>query len=207
MAKRGRKPKGEYPDKVSIISTRVTAELRQALEAARDESGRSLSQEIEGRLRQSFDIEKTIMETFGDRRTYAFFRTLAGVTDALWNPEKPDRFWLDDPYQYNQAVTAIRSVLEVLRPEGETSLESDSELLQAAAELQGRERAANILEAVRNADPASWSVAERLRTDLGPVSKRIDRMVRVTAREAREIADQLEKAEQQEATKPTGRAK
>lgn len=207
MAKRGRKPQGEYANKIATISTRVTADLRQALQQARDESGRSLSQEIESRLRRSFDIETNIMDAFGDRRTYAFFRSMGAVVGTLYNPEDPDRFWLDDPYQFEQATRAIKGVLAALRPDGQTELQTDSELLKAGAELQGLERAAYVVEAVRRADPHGWAPADRIRSDLGAAGARIPPLVRVTAKEARAWADQLDKAEQKANPKTKRRGK
>jgi uncharacterized protein (DUF1778 family) len=58
MAKRrapggGRKPKGPLKGKSATITTRITPETRVALEEAAAASGRSLSQEIEIRLRHS----------------------------------------------------------------------------------------------------------------------------------------------------------
>lgn len=58
MAKRGRKPKGEYHDKVSVFSTRITAQLRADLVDASERNTRSLSQEVEHRLRRSLDGDK-----------------------------------------------------------------------------------------------------------------------------------------------------
>jgi hypothetical protein len=49
----GRKPKGPIKGKSAAISTRVTVELRRQLDDAASQSGRSLSQEIEVRLRHS----------------------------------------------------------------------------------------------------------------------------------------------------------
>jgi hypothetical protein len=50
----GRKPKGPIKGKSAALSTRITPELRQLLDDAAEEAGRSLSQEVELRLRASF---------------------------------------------------------------------------------------------------------------------------------------------------------
>src|SRR3546814_727442 len=119
MAPRGRAPQGEYSNKLATLSTRITEDLRRALETAKTESGRSLSQEIEARLRASFENERAISDAFGDRQTYAVMRIIGGVLDALRNPgeDRPD--WLDDPYAHDAMVGAVLNVLEVFRPRSE----------------------------------------------------------------------------------------
>jgi hypothetical protein len=49
----GRKPRGEFKGKTAMLTTRITPETRGWLESAAQKSGRSLSQEVEYRLRQS----------------------------------------------------------------------------------------------------------------------------------------------------------
>jgi hypothetical protein len=49
----GRKPQGEFSNKRALLATRVTLETRKSLDAAARKSGRSLSQEVEHRLRDS----------------------------------------------------------------------------------------------------------------------------------------------------------
>ena len=55
MAKAGRKPKGEYSGKSAVFSTRIRPDTRDALWQAAKASGRTLSQEVEFRLRRSID--------------------------------------------------------------------------------------------------------------------------------------------------------
>jgi hypothetical protein len=52
---RGARPKGEYAGKASWLSTRITGDLRAKLEGSAQKCGRSLSQEVEHRLRRSFE--------------------------------------------------------------------------------------------------------------------------------------------------------
>lgn len=114
---RGRKPKGEYSDKAATIATRVTAELRSQLDIAAKENGRSLSQEIEDRLRQSF-AEKTAREAFGDPKAYAFFRMLHAAVDELQYLQEPGPSWLDDATRYDEAARTLRNMAVHLRPPG-----------------------------------------------------------------------------------------
>jgi len=56
----GRKPRGEFHRKTKMITTRVTPETRMDLDRAAKKSGRSLSQEIEARLRVSIEKVRSI---------------------------------------------------------------------------------------------------------------------------------------------------
>jgi hypothetical protein len=53
---------------------RIRPDLRKSLERAAKASGRSLSQEVEHRLRRSFVEDDKIADAFGDRRTYRLMR-------------------------------------------------------------------------------------------------------------------------------------
>jgi TraY domain len=52
----GRKPQGEFSNKRAMLATRVTLDTRKSLDAAARKSGRSLSQEVEHRLRDSLKV-------------------------------------------------------------------------------------------------------------------------------------------------------
>ncbi len=127
MGERGRPPKGEFKNKLATISTRVTSDTREALEGAANKSGRSLSQEIEWRLRRSFDEERKIMDNLGGPESYAFLRLIAqsidmtarqaGVIATLVRGHPVH--WVNDPYVYDQAVKAVNVVLEAFRPAGD----------------------------------------------------------------------------------------
>ena len=105
MGKRGPQPKGGYEGKTAVLSTRITPELRKALEKAAADRGSSLSSEIESRLRRSFDYEGSIRDIFKDGPTYAFMRTLADVIEVTsaqaavlvtkTRGKRPN--WLNDP--------------------------------------------------------------------------------------------------------------
>lgn len=82
----------------------------------------TLSEEIQTRLVQSFKLDDKIAEHFGDEQTYLMMRTIAlaiswsgvgGIASRL--------SWLDDPAWFDQAVKTINRLLEVVRPEGDTS--------------------------------------------------------------------------------------
>ena len=69
------------------LGIRTTKKIKDALQRAAELSGRSVAQEIEFRIEQSFDVEKA----YGGPETQKVLRTLAGVTrDDEWT-----RSWLD----------------------------------------------------------------------------------------------------------------
>src|SRR6266508_4607767 len=60
MAKRGRRPKGEYPEKKRVFASRVREDTWEMLQRAAAKSGRSVSQEFEFRLRRGLDEDEKI---------------------------------------------------------------------------------------------------------------------------------------------------
>lgn len=129
MGKRGPQPKGGYSEKSGTLSTRITGALRDQLKRSAAKSGRSLSSEIEHRLRASFDYEARIEGIFGNRIIYGMLRAAgsamattaeqaARVVKGARREAKDDSHWLDDPYVFDQATKAARVILELFRPAG-----------------------------------------------------------------------------------------
>jgi len=138
-SKAGRKPSGPYSSKNSVFSARLTEATRRSLEWAKDQSGRSLSQEVEVRLRRSFDEDRDIRERFGSKETYALLRLIALVIEIENDPHnapkaarraprsidagKPRRrtplpSWLTDSRKFDQTVAGINFLLSQFRPPG-----------------------------------------------------------------------------------------
>lgn len=113
--RRGPIPRGEFQNKSRVLSTRIREDTRKALAEAASASGRSLSQEIEYRLRRSFDNDRMISEKFGNRQNYALLRMLASLFDQAPNERKS---WLYDPDNFNHVCDSITRVLLALRPPG-----------------------------------------------------------------------------------------
>lgn len=116
MGKRGPAPKGEYAGKSKVLSTRIRPDTRAMLEKAKKESGRSLSQEIENRLRRTFYEDREIAAAFGDSKVFVLMRLVALALSSVQDPRKPDAKWYDDPNLFNDALSTIRKVLTVIRP-------------------------------------------------------------------------------------------
>jgi hypothetical protein len=178
MGRRGPQPKGEYVGQTAVLSTRITPALRAQLEAAANESGTTLSREIEHRLRRTFLEDKSIVEVFGSARNFALMRLLAASLEFVRNLKKRDADWTADAYTYDQVVRAITRSLEMFRPAGEIPRGEDA--LDRGGTKQGDVKAALLVEEIKNA-PLGLPLNERskhkrmvarLRSDLGDLPER-----------------------------------
>ena len=82
MGKRGPHPKGEYGRKIrrtAVLSTRLQPDTRARLLQAAKANGRSLSQELEHRLRRTFIEDDKSIEWYGSEQTAAVVK-LIGAT-------------------------------------------------------------------------------------------------------------------------------
>ena len=104
----GRPPRGEYADKRKTLTTRITAKLRKQLEQAAEKSGRSLSQEIEFRLEQSFHDREALYREFGGESSYNLMRWLALT---FWVAEQVTKKpWSEDEETYLIGLEAIKTI-------------------------------------------------------------------------------------------------
>lgn len=110
-AKRGRKPQGPYTQKTSVLTTRITTELRENLDRARESHSRpySLSQEVENRLRLSFEEDEQIENLFGSMETYAIARLVAEIMEQVEGMTQ--RHWAEDAFTVLATAQAINDVL------------------------------------------------------------------------------------------------
>jgi TraY domain len=205
MAKRGPPPRGEYANKTRVFSTRLREDTKQALQDAAAKSGRSLSQEVEHRLRRSFDEDRRMVDCLGGERNYAVLRLIASLMSTVHNPFRPDADWLSDAYQFDQLVKAVVPVLELFRPPGDRSLPTDDEGLRAIGDLQSGQAAGyaalTLLHAPDELPVNPKSPMARIKSSLGKeIIARIDKqpqrkLVVGTADDMRRAADELEKGE------------
>jgi hypothetical protein len=134
MGKRGPQPKGEYGGKIArtaVLSTRLQPDTRGRLVAATEASGRSLSQELEHRLRRTFIEDDKIVDFYGSQPNAAVLKLLGAVIQATgtswlaktadgWVPDthKDPGEWLRDPKLFDQVLTAIVHTLSWFKPGG-----------------------------------------------------------------------------------------
>jgi hypothetical protein len=144
MGKRGPRPRGEYENKTAVFSTRIRPDTRRALEAARIKSGRSLSQELEHRLRQSFHEDKVEITLFGNKQNAAIVRLLGLQIRAVgtnWFDDDPGA-WLRSTQEFDEVRTAMVHALSWFHPDPQ----NDRLLFYHS-------KAAEILEEIATADP------------------------------------------------------
>ncbi len=134
MGKRGPPPKGEYGGKVgrtAVLSTRLQPDTRKRLSEAAKANGRSLSQELEHRLRASFIQDDNVIDFFGSQSNAAIVKLLGAViqsTGTSWlvkkldgwvpDPRKDPGEWLRDSKLFDQVLTAIVHTLMWFKPSG-----------------------------------------------------------------------------------------
>jgi hypothetical protein len=73
------KSSGRGEGKRHPLNMRTTKELREKIDRAAEQSGRSLVQEVEHRLERSFDEGDLLEKVFGGSDNVALFRVLSGV--------------------------------------------------------------------------------------------------------------------------------
>ncbi len=116
MATRGRRPKGEYPEKKRVFASRVREDTWAKLQRAAARSGRSVSQEFEHRLRRGLDEDETIETTWGDQKTLVMMRLAAQAVQSLGNVQNAKVHWTADVDLFDAALEAITGTLRVFRP-------------------------------------------------------------------------------------------
>jgi hypothetical protein len=174
MGKRGPAAKGEFGDKSAVLSTRISADLRAALESSVKKNGLTLSREIEHRLRRTFIEDEKIDEGFGSRRNRALMKMIAMMMQTAQRPDKRDVDWLDDSFLFERAVGRLNALFELVKPmEGS---EHPSVARPEVDSIMDRVITAGLLYAVQRADPKlplnERELVNLLKSDLGEVAMR-----------------------------------
>jgi hypothetical protein len=129
MARKGRKPKGQFSGKLANFSTRIQVETRKALEREAKASGQSISQLAERLLVDGLAARRDRKQ---DRplRALCFLlgqtahlvvgsqirvTTLAGVQSEF----TPEFSWRSDPFFFEAFRVALSIILEAHKPRGE----------------------------------------------------------------------------------------
>jgi hypothetical protein len=175
---KGPTPRGEYVGKSSVFSTRIRPDLRQKLEQGAKKSGRSLSQEVEHRLRRTFVQDQDISEMFGDRRTFLLMKMMAAAIQFKGGNRPPGE-WLENREDFEIAIAAALLVLEAVRPRG--AVNPDNPFLAFANRVRAEGIAFEIWKEIKMADPAlsltrgtradHWNAVTKV--DLGEIADRV----------------------------------
>jgi hypothetical protein len=134
MGKRGPQPKGEYGRSIgrtAVLSTRLQPDTRARLLKAAKASGRSLSQELEHRLRDTFIEDDNVVNFYGGPSNAGIVKLIGAVIQSTctnWMVKTPDGWapdldkdsgeWLRDPKLFDQVLTAIVHALMWFKPSG-----------------------------------------------------------------------------------------
>ncbi|MCC2654530.1 MAG: hypothetical protein K0Q60_4696 [Microvirga sp.] len=187
--RRGRPPLPDHERKGGAnLTFRARSGLRERLVEEAEKSGRSISEEIEFRLNDSFDRNRRIEDEFGGQEIFGIMKTIAWAMRETGRAagfittrtSEGANHWLTNPYAFDQAVKAVQKVLEAVRPEGEIvppKATGFDVLDQALADL-GPGFANTILEEIETGEPRSTGSIKRtedLRRDLGTMVHRIQK--------------------------------
>jgi hypothetical protein len=102
------------------LGLRVTEDRRRKLELAAQDSGRSISQEIELRLEKSFWDDQVM----GGEEMMALFRMMAGAAMFVQNrirTQQPEVTWLNNPSVFQAVRRAWLTIIDGVGPAGQKS--------------------------------------------------------------------------------------
>jgi hypothetical protein len=150
MGKRGPQPKGEYGRNIprtAVLSTRLQKDTRALLEDAARASGRSLSQELEHRLRQAFRDDDWDIKLYGTKENAAVVNLIGATIQSASARDSAKRKhdWLKEQWLFDDVMAAIRHVLLWFRPGGDSGLR---EITLGS----GTSRADQLINEIRSAD-------------------------------------------------------
>ena len=160
MAKRGPRPKGEYGGmlgRTAVLSTRLQPDTRKRLSAAAKANERSLSQELEHRLRKTFIDDDNVLDFYGSQSNAAVVKLLGTVIQStctnwlvktrdgwILDAHKDSGEWLRDPKLFDGVLTAIVHALMWFKPSGDR--DDRSIFYHSTAE--------QIIDEIRSSDPS-----------------------------------------------------
>jgi len=160
MGRRGPQPKGESGAKIgrtAVLSTRLQSDTRKRLVAAAGTSGRSLSQELEHRIRRTFIEDDKAIEFYGSQSNAAIVKLIGAVIQSTctswsvktgddWGPDlnKDPGEWLRDPKLFDRVLTAVVHALIWFKPNGDRDEQS----------ISYNSTAEQIINEIRSADPS-----------------------------------------------------
>ena len=125
MGKRGPQPKGEYGGKIrrtAVLSTRLQPDTRARLSEAAKASGRSVSQELEHRLRRTFTDDDKAVEFYGTEQNAAVVKLIGATINstAVTTAAKRKHEWLREQWLFDDVMDAIVHMLLWFRPGGDS---------------------------------------------------------------------------------------
>jgi hypothetical protein len=149
MVRRGRRPKGEYPEKKRVFASRIREDTWEMLKREAAKSTRSISQEFEFRLRRSLDSDDTIESAFGDLKTFGLMKLAAQAVKSMSDLKDLKVHWTQDVTSFDEALEVITRTLKAFRPHVLTATNlaterpelSNPALVEIAREIQAADPA------------------------------------------------------------------
>ena len=152
MGKRGPQPKGEYGgtrDRTAVLSMRLRPETRLRLQAAAKVSNRSVSQEVEHRLRRTFGEDDDETKRYGSKQNASVVNLIGAAIRSASDRDSPKEKhdWLKEQRLFDDVMAAISHVLLWFRPDGDSGLRQINM-------SSGTARADQLINEIRSADTA-----------------------------------------------------
>jgi hypothetical protein len=123
--KPGRPTESPTGPKRVALSMRTTQAVRDRLDAARSESGRSLAQEVEFRLGRTIDIDDAMEREFGSVQTQTIFRAMASALARV--ESKTGKPWNTDWDTGAAVANSWRNIVKEYMPDIPEDLRADSD--------------------------------------------------------------------------------
>ena len=175
---RGRPAVSDERRRNKNFTFRGTVQLHEKLRVAALRANRSVSDEINNRLEESFDDDLDPDKVFASRAMFGLMKlvatamqisghAVAGFKTDIQSPE----FWYRDPYAFAQAVFAAHTIFERLHPKGDRGAPRHKDLALAnhLKNIGGAYAEAMISEMILEgamADVTTATRGARLRRDL-----------------------------------------
>ena len=135
--------------RTAVLSTRLQRDTRERLVAAKEANRRSLSQELEHRLRRTFIEDDNAVELYGTEQTAAVVRLIGATIQATAargsTGKKHD--WLKEQWLFDDVMDAIAHVLLWFRPGGD----SGKRVITVSS---GTNRSEQLINEIRSSDPS-----------------------------------------------------
>ena len=113
-ARRGRPRLPDHERKLHSIAFRPDQMLRDLLEASAARADRSMAQEVQHRLLQSYRDDDQRKSDFGNEENYRVFATLGRTVQLM--DQRAGKRWLNDKQAFEDAVAQINTLLAGITP-------------------------------------------------------------------------------------------
>jgi hypothetical protein len=190
MARRGRRPKGEYPEKKRVFASRIREDTWEMLQRAAAKSGRSLSQEFEFRLRRSLDDDEKIESAFGDLKTFGLMKLAAQAVKSMCDLKNLKGHWTANVTTFDEALEVITRTLQGFRPHVLTATNlvtgppelGKLDLVETAREIQAAACRTLASRPSQKTIRAPGAMRRSIRDKRSPTSRRTDTWVKTASR-------------------------